>query len=261
MLVRSSIKLLYRILSMLLIAVFLTAAVSACGKEAEEETSTTVEETTTERVTKDENYIPTVTALGITVPQNLGKTNIDIYDCVFFEGPLITQDGRWEWIDAEDTTPQRGDLVVYYNNEDYVATHEAICVKSYEDGVYMNVDGNYDEEPGGIWKGRFDTGVPNKSWPDSYPKYPGTEIGKGVWRCKDPEDAEAMALAAEAVYEEYNTIGQENFLKKYIPELYYGVWCYYLIPIAINTVASHKVDIPEKTTPGEAATETSTAVD
>ena len=236
-----------KILALLLAAAVFAVSFSACGKEEPEteETQTTTRYVEPETTTKDENYIPTVTAMGITVPQNLATVGIDIYDCIFFEGPLITQDGSWEWIDAEDTTPKRGDLVVYYSTEDYVATHEAICVKSYEDGVYMNVDGNYDEEPGGLWKGRFDTGEPNKSWPDSYPKYPGTEIGKGVWRSTNPDYAESMALAAEAVYEEYQTIGQENFLKKYIPDLYYGVWCYYLIPIAVNTVAQKKIQIPD----------------
>ena len=235
-----------RILSILLICAVALSALFACGQKDEPETERATEEAATKQAATeapDEDYVPSVTAMGITVPQNLATVGIDIYDCVFFEGPLVTQDGSWEWIDAEDTTPERGDLVVYYNNEDSVATHEAICVSGYSDGVYMNIDGNYDEEPGGLWKGRFDTGEPNKSWPDSYPKYPGTEIAKGVWRSKNPENAELMARAAEAVYDEYQRIGQTNFLQKYIPELYYGVWCYYLIPIAVNVVAQKKIKL------------------
>lgn len=238
-----------RILVFLLAAAILAGALSACGKKEEEttvpetvEVTTTVPETTEEET---EEPVPSVTAMGITCPQNLATIGIDIYDCVFFEGPLVTQDGTWEWYDANETTPQRGDLIVYYNNEDYVATHEAICVLGYNDGVYMNIDGNYGEEPGGLWKGRYDSGTPNKSWPDSYPTYSGTEIAKGIWRSINPANAELMALAAEAVYEEYQKIGQTNFLNKYIPELYYGVWCYYLIPIAVNAVAMKKVQLPD----------------
>lgn len=229
---------------LLLVTLIAVSVLSGCNKEEPETTTAETQAPTT----KPDDYIPTVTAMGITVPQDLQGTWISLYDCIYFAGPYVTQDGSWEWIEAADTTPKRGDIVVYISEaeESDLASHEAICVKTYEDGVYMNIDGNYGDEPGGLWKGRYDTGVPNKQWPDSYPKYPGTEKAIGVYRCKNSDDAEMMAVAAEALYEEYQILGQDKFLEKYMPGFYYGVWCYYLIPMAVNAVARHKVEPGEK---------------
>ena len=238
------------ILSLFLVVIITAGLLLGCGKAEEPETEAATQQPTTEEVTTSADYVPTVTAMGITVPQYLKDTWISLYDCIYFAGPYVTQDGSWEWIDAADTTPKRGDLVVYIAASDPdIASHEAICVKSYDNGVYMNIDGNYGDEPGGLWKGRYDSGVPNKSWPDSYPKYPGTETAIGVYRTKNADDAELMAQAAEAVYDEYNIVGQDTFLKKYMPDFYHGVWCYYLIPIAVNAVARHKVELKKENVP------------
>lgn len=178
------------------------------------------------------------TAMGITVPKDSRNIFIPLTEVVWLDGNYVCQDGSWEWIDASETTPQRGDIVVYSSTEfNGYPTHCSICVSSYDGNLYMNVDGNYGNEPGGIARGFSEKEMPNKGWPDSYTEAPGTEVGIGVWRSTNKDYADAMAWAAEEMNTEYKTIGQTAFLEKYIPELIYGAWCYYVIVIAVNTVA------------------------
>lgn len=221
------------------------------------ETEATTEETTeeqTEAETQEENYEETTTkdwsaefgdgmttALGLTVPSNTRGTYISLYEVAELGGPSVWQDGSWYWVDASDTTPQRGDIVVYSHQSCYPSsTHAAICVDGYayneSDGQmkYKCVDGNYGAEPGTVEMGYWDNS-PNKGWTDSFSEAPGVEIAKGVWRSE--AYGELLAEGAEAAYYECCNIGQMAFLEKYIPEGVYGGWCYYLICIAVNKVA------------------------
>ncbi len=183
----------------------------------------------------------TTTALGLSVPNNTRGTYFSLYEVANLNGDYVWQDGSWMWIDASETAPERGDIVVYTSQSmGGGQTHVAICVSGYSwsetDGCvkYKCVDGNYGPEPGTVVMGFSYYNTPNKGWTDSFTEAPGVEIGLGVWRS---EYGELLAEGAEAAYYECQEIGQTAFLEKYIPEGVYGGWCYYMVPIAVNKVA------------------------
>lgn len=182
----------------------------------------------------------TVTALGITVPADTRSTNLKMEEVANFKGQ-ISQDGSWKWIDASKTTPKRGDIVVYYNPHEqyYSASHVCVCVTDYNGKVYKAVDGNYGGGDGYVRSGYGAGETPNKGWRDSFQDerdgYQNQETAMGVWRCE--KYAEQMASAAEDVLAEFKSMGQYKWLQTYIPNAYYGGWCYYLIPIVVARAA------------------------
>lgn len=182
----------------------------------------------------------TVTALGITVPVDTRRTDLKMEEVSDFTGH-ISQDGSWEWIDASQTTPQRGDIVVYYNPHEqyYAASHICVCVTDYNGHVYKAVDGNYGNGDGNVRSGFGPDETPNKGWLDSFQDekdgYQNQETAMGVWR--SAKYAEQMASAAEAILAEFKAVGQETWLEMYIPESYYGSWCFYLIPAVVAQAA------------------------
>ena len=182
----------------------------------------------------------TVTALGITVPADTRSTNLKMEEVANFKGQ-ISQDGSWKWIDASKTTPKRGDIVVYYNPHEqyYSASHVCVCVTDYNGKVYKAVDGNYGGGDGYVRSGYGAGETPNKGWRDSFQDerdgYQNQETAMGVWRCE--KYAEQMASAAEDVLAEFKSMGQYKWLQTYIPNAYYGGWCYYLIPIVVVRAA------------------------
>ena len=196
-----------------------------------------------------------VTALGITVPKDTRWSFgdfIPLLDVMDLDGLWITQDGSWEWIDADETTPQRGDIVVYTTTElGGFPSHCSVCVYSYDGSRYMNVDGNYGDEPGGVKRGYSAAEEPNKMWPDSYAVAPGTEVGIGVWRSTVDGYAETLAEASEQMLEEYKAMDQYDWLEAWIPEIVYGAWCYYTVPIAINLVYENEHGIESRTAVGK----------
>ena len=182
----------------------------------------------------------TVTAMGITVPVDTRRTDLHMEEVSEFTGHL-SQDGSWKWIEASQTTPQRGDIVVYYNPHEqyYAASHVCVCVTDYNGKVYKAVDGNYGDGDGNVRSGFGSGETPNKGWPDSFQDekdgYQNKETAMGVWRSE--KYAEQMASAAEDVLAEFKSVGQYTWLEMYIPESYYGSWCYYLIPAVVAMAA------------------------
>ena len=261
-------RLIQKTIVVFLIFVLLLSAcnLTACNNNSEEETSETTSidksdpkygfgEKTSGALSFIERHPDDfVTAVGITVPKDprwsFGDF-IPLLDMMDLDGKFVEQDGSWEFIDADETVPQRGDIVVYTTTElGGFPSHCSVCVYGYDGFRYMNIDGNYGDEPGGVKRGYSVYEEPNKMWPDSYMEAPGTEVGIGVWRSTADGYGETLAQASEQMLDEYKAAGQYPWLNEWIPEIVYGSWCYYTIAVAVNLIYENEHGLESRTAVG-----------